>query len=106
MKVLESRKRVPGDSPPAACPSWCGVKHPVGKGAHFSAQAIVPNPRPLPDEAPVLLRAELYQDADGLALMFVQGETTLELAAPGADDLIGQVQAFLDHLRLLRTHMG
>jgi hypothetical protein len=73
--------------------------------AHFSAQTVLPNPRPLPDETPALLRAELYQDALGGVQLFVQGETTVDLSPVEADVLIAQAQGFVDTLRVLRRQM-
>ncbi|MCX5138341.1 hypothetical protein [Streptomyces sp. NBC_00338] len=68
------------------------------------------NPRPLDASAPVMLRAELYRGDEGTAvgepILYVQGETDIDLTRDEADVFIAQAQAFVDTLRVLRRQMG
>lgn len=96
----------------ASCPLWCvernkAAHRSAGAGtAHFGAQVMVPNPRPLPDETAALWRAELFQDARGEVQLYVQGETSVDLSAVEADVLIAQAEGFVATLRALRAQMG
>ncbi|MDI5965769.1 DUF6907 domain-containing protein [Streptantibioticus silvisoli] len=111
---------VPGATPPLShptpCPSWCRHRfRPLGhhfgpsSTAHFSLQQVLANPDPLPGDLPVLLRAEVTRLDEGGELgepvMFVQGETDIELDAAGADMLIADMEAFVAKLRVLRGQM-
>ncbi len=78
--------------------------------AHWSPQYQLANPRPLADAFPVVLRAELYRSDEnaetGETVLYVQGETDIDLSAAEADVFIAQAQAFVDTLRVLRAQMG
>lgn len=115
---LQSPARItPAASHPTACPPWCKDRqHPAGhhygssSTAHWSPQVQLLNPRPLESVAPVVVRAELYRsDADaalGMPVLYVQGETDIDLSRFEADVFIAQAQAFVDTLRVLRRQMG
>lgn len=102
---------------PTACPPWCrDRRHPVAHSfgptstAHWSPQHHLPTPRPQAGSSPVMLRAELYRgdrDAEvGQTLLYLQGETDIDLNADEADIFIANAQAFVDTLRVLRRQMG
>lgn len=102
---------------PSPCPSWCKDRlHPMDhhfgptSTAHWSPQVKWMNPRPLEGTSGVLLRAELHRGDAGSALgepvLYVQGETDIDLTADEADVFIAQAQAFVDTLRVLRRQMG
>lgn len=112
---------VPSPTPPlmhpTACPSWCkdrgnSAAHHFGPSstAHWSPQYVLPNPRPLPGADSPLLRAELSRVDEGDRLdrtvLFVQGETDIDLSPDEADIFIAQAQAWVDTLRVLRRQMG
>ncbi|MFF4746816.1 DUF6907 domain-containing protein [Streptomyces sp. NPDC001268] len=118
MTVLDDRPVVaPAVAHPSACPSWCkDRRHPAGhhfgptSTAHWSPQVVLPNPSPLPGTSAVMMRAELYRgdfDSDtGIAVLYVQAETDIELTPDEADVFIAQAQAFVDTLRVLRRQMN
>lgn len=101
---------------PAACPSWCRERHDaaacasLGLMPHLSAEYRVENPAPLDDESAFMLRAQLLQidrvTGEDTLVMYVSGESDVELEADEADVLIAQMQAFVDTLRVLRRQMG
>lgn len=104
-------------SHPSPCPSWCKDRHyPLGhlfgptSTAHWSPQAVLSNPHPAGFTAPIMMRAELYRGDEesvlGEVLMFVQGETDVELTADEVDVFIAQAQGWVDTLRVLRRQMG
>ncbi|WP_329143504.1 hypothetical protein OIU91_06105 [Streptomyces sp. NBC_01456] len=104
-------------SHPTPCPAWCKDRchvagHHFGPTAtwHWSPQYVLGNPRPLSDDSPVILTAELSRgdegDGVGEAVLYVQGMTDIDLSAAEADIFIAQAQAFVDTLRVLRAQMG
>ncbi|MGW2476883.1 DUF6907 domain-containing protein [Streptomyces sp. NPDC001665] len=106
----------PTASHPTACPPWCKDRqHPMGHHygasttAHWSPQVQLLNPRPLESVTPVVVRAELYRGNEGTALgmpvLYVQGETDIDLSRFEADLFIARAQAFVDTLRVLRRQM-
>jgi hypothetical protein len=76
---------------------------------HWSPQALLPNPNPLPGESETILRAELYRGDEGSetaeTLLYLQGETDIDMTADEADIFIAQAQAFVDTLRVMRRQM-
>lgn len=101
---------------PTPCPAWCKDSHrPMAHSfdrtstAHWSPQVQLPNPNPLPGSSAVMLRAELYRGDQGAemaeTLLYVQGETDIELTAHEADVFIAHAQAWVDSLRVLRRQM-
>lgn len=107
----------PAVTHPTECPSWCKdrtrpVDHHFGPSstAHWSPQLVLPNPSPLPGTSEVLLRAELCRidagDRLGGQVLYVSGESDIEVTGAKADALIAQMQSFVDRLRLLRGQMG
>ncbi|WP_442817826.1 DUF6907 domain-containing protein [Streptomyces sp. NBC_01591] len=119
--VLPEPALVPAQSVPVShpspCPSWCKDRHrPMGhhfgptSTAHWSQQVQLSNPKPLSGLSAVMLRAELYRGDQGSEvaepLLYVQGETDIDLTADEADIFIAQAQAFVDTLRVLRRQMG
>ncbi|MYX67400.1 MULTISPECIES: DUF6907 domain-containing protein [unclassified Streptomyces] len=107
----------PAVSHPTACPSWCKDRHrPLGhhfgptSTAHWSAQVRLLNLRPLDGSAGVMLRAEVYRGDEGSTVgepvLYVQGESDIDLSRDEADVFIAQAQAFVDTLRVLRRQMG
>lgn len=103
---------------PTACPDWCKDRaHRMGHHfgptatAHWGPQYRLPNPRPLnADDASVMLRAELFRYDEGArtgeTVLYIQGETDVDLSADEADMFIAQAQAFVDTLRVMRRHVG
>ncbi|WP_327335900.1 hypothetical protein OG384_04500 [Streptomyces sp. NBC_01324] len=102
---------------PTPCPSWCKDRHhPLShrfgptSTAHWSPQVKLGNPRPLEDSAAVIMRAELYRGDEGSSMgepvLYVEGETDIDLTRDEADVFIAQAQAFVDTLRVLRSQMG
>lgn len=100
---------------PTACPQWCKDRsnpavHHFGPSstAHWSPQYALANPRPLYGQ-PVMIRAELSRMDEGdetdRTVLFVQGETDIDLTADEADIFIAQAQAWVDTLRVLRQQM-
>ncbi|WP_445047196.1 DUF6907 domain-containing protein [Streptomyces drozdowiczii] len=120
MTVLHDAPVVSPSAPPAhpsPCPSWCKDRHrPLGhhfgptSTAHWSSQVRLPNLRPLDGSAGVMLRAEVYRGDEGESVgepvLYVQGESDIDLTADEADVFIAQAQAFVDTLRVLRQQMG
>ncbi|MFC5802774.1 DUF6907 domain-containing protein [Streptomyces formicae] len=117
MTVLETAPVVPTTvSHPTACPRWCKDRHAPSahhfgptSTAHWSPQVILPNPAPLQGASAVMMRAELYRgDFDagtGEPVLYVQGETDIDMTPDEADIFIAQLQAFVDTLRVLRRQM-
>lgn len=114
--VLHDAPVVPVAIHPTPCPSWCKHRHlPMAHSfgptstAHWSPQAVLPNPNPLPGSSDVVLRAELYRGDEGSdaaeTLLYLQGETDIDLTVDEADIFIAQAQAFVDTLRVLRRQM-
>lgn len=107
--LLPEQAAVPVNSG-EACPSWCTAVHEGGASPHWSPQAQLSNPRPLPGASPVMLRAELYYDWQGgrasETLLYLQAEGDIDLTADEADTFIAQAQAFVDTLRALRRQMN
>lgn len=127
MKATELESKMPsmkasiGDATvvphPTPCPSWCKDRrhvegHHFGPTAtwHWGTQHQLANPNPLPDTAPVIMRAELFRNDElndlGEASMYVSGETDIEMGADEADVFIISMQAFVDTLRAMRCQMG
>ncbi|MDX2732851.1 hypothetical protein PV320_29955 [Streptomyces sp. PA03-2a] len=77
--------------------------------AHWSPEYQLAGPRPESKGLPVLLRAELSRLDEGShedeVVLYVQGETSVDLKANEADVFIAQAQAFVDTLRVLRRQM-
>lgn len=107
----------PTPAHPTDCPSWCRERRIVSRHHfgptvtwHWSPQYRLANPDPLISEDPVMLRAELVRNDEGQGVgetrLFVAGETDVELGAAEADIFIGQMQAFVDTLRIMRSQMG
>jgi hypothetical protein len=102
-------------SHPTTCPPWCkDRRHPAAHGSaplqtsHFGPQLVLSNPDPLPRTSTVMARAELCRLDDsrmGEQMLFVSGESDVELSGPEADVFIAQAQAFVDGLRVLRRQM-
>lgn len=116
MPTATSTPEVHVTSHPTPCPAWCKdrrhpLKHSFGPSMtpHWSPQYRLANPTPLPDMAPVIMRAELYRLDEGNELdepgLYVSGESDVQLSGPEADIFIGQMQAFVDGLRVLRAQM-
>ncbi|MFE7106603.1 DUF6907 domain-containing protein [Streptomyces sp. NPDC057575] len=108
---------VPAVSHPTVCPSWCKnrsqpLAHDFGPSMtdHWSPEYLLTGPRPSSGEFPVLLHAELSRidegDSADQTVLYVQGETSVDLKADEADIFIAQAQAFVDTLRVLRRQMG
>ncbi|WP_416069479.1 DUF6907 domain-containing protein [Streptomyces sp. PA03-2a] len=101
---------------PTRCPAWCRHRsHPMDHDfgpavtAHWSPEYQLAGPRPESKGLPVLLRAELSRLDEGShedeVVLYVQGETSVDLKANEADVFIAQAQAFVDTLRVLRRQM-
>lgn len=101
---------------PTACPSWCADRaHPAGHHfgpsmtAHSSPEQAVANLSPLPGGSPWMIRAELVRldegDARGETVLYVQGETDMELSRDEADLFIADFEAMLAKLKVLRRQM-
>ncbi|GAA1377959.1 hypothetical protein J0695_30890 [Streptomyces beijiangensis] len=77
--------------------------------AHFSPLLLLSNPAALPGTSDVLLHAELCRidEGDRLAeqVLYVGGESDVELTGEDADVLIARLQGFVDGLRVLRGQM-
>lgn len=104
-------------SHPSPCPSWCkDRRHPAGHHFgptatwHWGQQVRLANPAPLEGEAPVILRAELFRNDEGDQLgevsMYLSGETDIEMGRGEVDVILGQLQAFVDAVRVMRRQMG
>lgn len=102
---------------PSPCPSWCQYRaHPLGhhfgpsSTAHWSPMLTLHNPGALSGASDVLLRAELSRIDEGDVLaeqvLYVGGESDVEMSGPEADVMIAQLQGFLDGLRVLRAQMA
>ncbi|WP_143666736.1 MULTISPECIES: DUF6907 domain-containing protein [unclassified Streptomyces] len=102
---------------PTACPSWCKdrqcpLAHHFGPTAtaHWSHQVRLLHPSVDSVSPSVLLRAELHRGDEGPVVaepvLYVQGESDIELTTDEADVFIAQAQAFVDTLRVLRRQMG
>lgn len=101
---------------PASCPSWCRETHDVtacgvlGVTTHLSSEHSVANPDPLDDAPALMMRAQLLKidraQGENTLVMYVNGESDVELGGDDADILIAQMQAFVDTLRVLRRQMG
>lgn len=102
---------------PTPCPSWCEDRarptgHHFGPSltAHCSPEQAVLNLRPLPIGSRFLLRAELMRtdegDARGETVLYVQGESDMELSADEVDLHIADMEAWVAKLRVLRRQMG
>ncbi len=104
-------------SHPTPCAAWCREKHlasacaTLGMTIHLSAEHSVANPDPLDgDSSDALIKAQLLKidrspDEDTF-VMYLGGESDVEVDKDGADILIAQMQAFVDTLRVLRRQMG
>lgn len=101
---------------PSPCPSWCQYRaHPLGhhfgpsSTAHWSPMLTLHNPGALSGTSDMLLRAELSRIDEGDVLaeqvLYVGGESDVELSAGEADVFIAQLQGFVDGLRMLRGQM-
>ncbi|MEU0354930.1 DUF6907 domain-containing protein [Streptomyces cyaneofuscatus] len=101
---------------PTPCPAWCREKHQASACAalrmtiHLSAEHGVANPDPLDgDLTDVLIKAQLLKidrtPEEDTFVMYLSGETDVEVDKDGADILIAQMQAFVDTLRVLRRQM-
>lgn len=104
-------------SHPTACPAWCRhradpASHHFGPTAtwHWGRQQVLANPDPLEGDEPVLVRAQLCRtdegDGTGEALLFLSGESDVELDAAALDVWLVQAQAFVDTLRIMRQQMA
>ena len=95
---------------PTVCPPWC-EEHAADRTEtwHWSLQHKLRNPRPEDPNQDVLLRAELYRRDTvdgGETRLLLGGESDVDVSAEEADVLIGQLAAFVDTLRGLRSRMG
>ncbi|KIF02216.1 hypothetical protein PL81_31085 [Streptomyces sp. RSD-27] len=102
----------PAVSHPTACPSWCKdrrvpLQHHFGPSstAHWSPQYVLAG-----EGAELVLRSELVRldggDRRGEEVLYVSGESDVELAPDEADIFIAQAQAWVDTLRVLRRQMS
>lgn len=97
---------------PTSCPSWCKDRHaPFGhhfgptQTAHWSRRYVLPG-----EGCGVLAQAELARvdcgDRMDEEVLYVSGETHVELSPEEADIFIVQAQAWVDALRVLRQQMS
>jgi hypothetical protein len=100
---------------PTPCASWCqhrqlprGHNHTANDTVHRSVSLALRAPGSGDGEA--LVRAELFQldeRADiGTALMYLEGETSVELSGPEVAIFIAYGRAFFDGLEVLHREMG
>lgn len=102
---------------PTACPPWCKHRrapqtHHFGPTMtwHWGPQFQLRNPDALSDVIPVIVRAQLFRcdegDATGEQGLYLSGETDVELGRDDAEIFIGQMQGFVDTMRLMLQQMG
>lgn len=101
---------------PTACPSWCveigrPMDHHFGptSTSHFSRKFALDGVcSAVAGDEPTMMRASLYRldtDRCGETVLSLYGETETELTANEADIFIGNLQAFLNTVHVLRRGM-
>lgn len=100
---------------PTACPSWCKhwrspMRHDFGPSftPHLGTELVLANPSPNSNEK-ALLRAELFRldegSETGKTVLYINGESEVDLSRDELEALIPQVQAFLTGLQVAHRQM-
>ncbi|MBB1252903.1 hypothetical protein H3146_05915 [Streptomyces sp. OF3] len=104
MNPAHTRSAIP--TLPGACPPWCRDRgNATRHTTHWGTQQRVANPRPLSADGRTVMRAELHRN-DGATVIYVQGESDIDLTAAEADKFIADVDAWLVTLRAMRAQMN